>query len=406
MRWRLFAASPSFRIGLGLAVGQGLIYATLPLVTRLFSPQQMGTAGTFMAAAAIVSSVATLRLETRLPTASPAAEVWLVRRARGSLAVVSLFALVAYWVITQHGFAASVFFSSAVVGLGGTALTMQVAMRRQAFGGIPVAKAAQGLGQVVVQLATGIGGMTRTGLQAGFAAGYILSTAVQGLFLRRNSVRAQDHESIPRSASRAYWRQAALLSVAAMLNAVAIWVYPLVTSAFFETSDTGQLTVAMRVVTIPTSLVIATFAPVVISAVGSSIRSGKDAAPVIRHYAKPLSILGVATLAVSYSFPREWIESLFGDQWGDARFYLMALAPASALQMVVGPLSLVLIAQGRARTQLLWDLSRTIVLVAVMVLVAGVFSDPVLTVVAGAAVVALFYILYLWLIFRKTTSSV
>ena len=392
------------KIMLGLLVGQGLIFGSLPLITRLYSTAEVGYSGTFLAAASIVGAVATFRLETLLPSASDSEATWLTTNAFRSLLAVSILSCLGFFLFQRSDIANALLFGLTVAGLGGVVLALQSATRREKLNGVAVSKASQGVGQVGIQVLAGLAGLTKVGMQAGIAAGYLLSAAVQWIALRIHR-RATVKLEVPIETKRARWRQAFTLTVAGFLNIGAIWMYPLLTQFFFGSVATGHLTVAQRLVLVPAGLMVAAFAPVVVGSVGATIRAGQGTRPQLLRLIRRLAPLGLATLISTLVVPRSWVVLLLGDEWGAAKDYLAALGPAAALQVAVGPLGLILILQGRTRTQLIWDCTRTLTLLTTMTLTAIASESAVATIWAGSLTFAFFYFVYLWLILHQDSRS-
>lgn len=396
---RLFRMN-GVNIGLGLIVGQGAIVLSTPLLTRLYSPEHMGSAGIFLALASIVGTVATLRLELFIPSA-PALEARVI--ARDAPLILSLVAVLAglgfFFLFPGHLFNA-ILFSCTVAGLGGTQLSLQFAARHKALSGVAYAKAGQGLAQAGSQLVAGAMALTTFGMQLGYALGYSTSMLSQGIAARRAAPKLKEPSLVARAEFfRRYWRRAAMLTLAALLNVFTIWMYPVLTQVFFGAVETGHVTVAQRFAIIPASLVVATVAPIVIGAAGDRIRHSLELSSLVRTWLVRLIPLGAVVSLVLFFVPQSWVILLLGAEWGPVGLYFQPMAVLVGSQLIVGPLSQILVIQGRTGLQFLWDLIRSLALLGVSVAVAVVTKDPVLMIWGASGVLAFFHLIYMFLIF-------
>lgn len=392
-------AAPSLRIFFGLAIGQGTVLLATPLLTRLYTPEQVGVSGAFLALASIAGTLATFRFETLIPGVHQQLVPWLIRRALTTAAVVTAIATLTYFLFFGYDPANASLFGATVAGLAGTALLMQIAARDQFLDGIPTAKAAQGVGQTSLQATLGFPAGSSIGLQAGIAGGYLLSAGIQMLFLRGAARPATPRDSV-RPRKRRLWRSALTLSVAAMINICTVWMYPLLMQHFFGSYATGQLTIAQRVGLAPAAMIVASLSPVIIGQLSALLRSEQGINHWMSRWMLRLLPLGALTFILMIFLPQGWISALLGPEWGLSGQFLAALGVMVASQLVIGPFGMVLVIQGRSEAQLVWDLSRLVVLLAATSAVALITADPVAMIWTASFVTAGFYGCYAFLIFK------
>ncbi|WP_457946038.1 hypothetical protein ACTAQI_11735 [Pseudarthrobacter sp. alpha12b] len=397
----LWGRLASLHIFLGLAFGQGIVLVSTPLLTRLYSPYEIGVSGTFLAAASILGTVATFRFEALIPAAEGRTITWLIKCASISTGVTTSFAVLAFWFFSGFDILNALLFGVTVLGLAGVGLLMQIAARRKNLKGIPTAKALQGAGQTGIQLASGISAIASFGMQLGIAAGYILSAATQMLFLRRADPLAPGELGWNRRPrKRQLFRQASVLVVAALINICTVWMYPLLTQAFFGVEVTGQLTVAQRIGLAPAALIVASLSPVVISRMSELIREGHSVGLEFKRWLIRLSPLGCLALIAMLMVPENWLEIVLGGDWSLSRDYLSAMGLMVAAQVVIGPFGMLLVLQGRSRHQLLWDASRLVALLGVTSATAALSQSPVAMIWAASIVLTLFYCAYAIIVLR------
>ncbi|HWV35822.1 MAG TPA: hypothetical protein VNZ55_09315, partial [Thermomicrobiales bacterium] len=285
-------------IAAGLIVGQGAVYLATPILSRLYSPAQIGTAAAILAAAGVIGAVATLRFELMLPAAPDGEVRWLSRR--GATQLVILSALLAPIAGLALGFSLidTVITALTSIGIGSVALSLQTASRVQELRGVAAAKAVQGVGQTVAQI--GLAGPAGPiGMQTGAALGLLAASGVQTISSHRR-VAALPYAKPSRDSLRRIVRHALLLTLAAGCNAAVVAALPLLTQVYFGDATTGELAVAQRLALAPAGLVVAAILPVVITQYGAQVRSDEHASrALVVHWLwrlAPLGAIGTAML--------------------------------------------------------------------------------------------------------------
>lgn len=398
--WKSLRRSSSLHIFVGLALGQGVVLLSTPVLTRLYSPQEIGVSGTFLAAASIAGTLATFRFEALIPAAQSAVVVWLIGRALATTAVVTFLATLTYWYVSGGDVVNAALFGATVAGLAAVGLLMQVASRRQSLRGIPTAKAVQGAGQTGMQVGSGLAAATGVGMQVGIAAGYLLSAATQLFFLRRHQPETPYENDERRPRKRRLVRQAFVLVVAALINMCTVWMYPLLTQLLFGSEVTGHLTIAQRIGLVPAAMIVASLTPVIISRMSELIRNGEPVKDELRRWLYRLFPFGIVALIVMLTVPESWIATIFGGEWSLSREFLSAMGLMVAAQVVIGPFGMLLVLQGRSRTQLIWDATRLLALLLATSVTAVWTENPVAMIWSASIVLTGFYAIYAVLVLK------
>ena len=390
---RGYFRKPSAQIVYGLIVGQAVVLAVTPALTRQFSPGEMGTAAVFLAVATIAATAGTMRLELLIPVAEAPAVRWMTRFALVVLACSGVFVGAGMSVFADFDLVEGVLLAVTTVGIGAVALTMQLNARVGAFRGIALAKGGQGVLQGSTQVLLGAASQTTYGIPVGLAVAYVGASAIQSFAYRRaRPAPARDgNRSLDRSP---IVRRGLALTAAAIINVSAVSMLPLITQFYFGEHVTGELSVAQRLAVAPAGLFVAALVPVAANSFGRLIREGQPINRAVRSWIARLlpfgAVFGVALVAV----PEEWLRIFLGAGWGDVKGYLAALAAGIAVQVVAGPLGQLLALQGRTMAQFAWDAARFIALLLTTSAVALASGDPVLTTFAGASVLAVFYVAF------------
>lgn len=388
---------PSVLIAVGLLVGQGVVYLATPLLSRLYSPDEIGTAAAVMAAAGVIGAVATFRLELMLPGAADTEVRWFVRRASVLMVVVSaLLSPIAGFVL---GFSAldTIFTALTAIGISSVALSLQTASRVHELRGVAAAKAVQGVGQTAVQigLAASAGPI---GMQSGTALGLLAAGGVQAMSARRH-LRSLPVLKLDALRVRAIVRSAGLLTFAAACNAAVVAALPLLTQLFFDESTTGELAVAQRLALAPAGLAVAAVLPVVITQFGAQARTDRaDSRDVVLRWLRRLIPLGVVATCVLLAAPLLPLAAILGPEWDRVGYYAAAMAPQIGAQLIVGPLSQCLVIQKREKTQLVWDIVRLVAVFGTAAIVVAIGGDAISMVLAVSVVLVAAYAVYVWLV--------
>ena len=154
---RRFSSQPSVQIAMGMGIGQGTLYLSIPLLSRLYTPEEFGRLAVFTALASTVAAVATLRLEYFVAASN---ESLSLASQRAAIVVAALSAVVAGIGLPLALPDASGFrrlcLGVTVFSMGVIAVMVQVAARRSLFAGIAFGRGSFGLAQVGVQVGGGL----------------------------------------------------------------------------------------------------------------------------------------------------------------------------------------------------------------------------------------------------------
>ena len=399
--------APTAHIGLGLLIGQTLVYGSTPLITRLYTTSEVGLGGVFLAYAAVLGAVATLRFEVQLATASESECAWLIRTSLSSIIVVSLLGAMGYvWAVQGGTGLDGLLFGVSVAGLGGVALATQWSARQQVYSGVAASKLVQGGAQAFTQISAAAIGFTARGLQLGYAIGFLGSALTQAWPFRRHRDNVRLRPGILDSSRRRSLIQTSLVLVAATsVNMATLACYPIITRWLFGLGQAGELTVAQRFSVAPAGLAVATVAPVVLGAAGRELREGRTLWLVARRWTLRLLPVGVLAWVLLALAPAQFLVLALGRQWGDVSSYLKAMGPLIAAQVAVGPVSQLLTISGRSKTQLGWDVSRLVSVVSVSVATGKITGNPHTMIWAASAVLVLFYCVYMALLRFESRGS-
>ena len=344
IRENRFARSVLTLAGGGLAA-QAVVFLARPVLTRLYSPEAFGVLGLFVALAAVISTLATLRYEDAvvLPESESDAKRLVALTWGSALAVCGLAALALLPrqpIATIQGapdlapLLPLVPLVALLYAYGNGAQSWL--SREHAFRLIALGIAMQSLATVGVQLAAREAG--GAGLVLGSAAGAIAFALVLVVpVLSRGVLRNLDPTGLARVAQR-YRRFPRLGLPASALGQIGARVPPLALGATFGTATVGYFGLAAMAVLVPLAFVADAVGHVFGVHAAEAHREHTLAELTEATYRRLLAFVAYPVLAVAFTGPALF-GLVFGDEWTVAGEYARLLAPWLGLAVLVPPLT-------------------------------------------------------------------
>jgi O-antigen/teichoic acid export membrane protein len=134
----------------------------------------------------------------------------------------------------------------------------------------------------------------------------------------------------------------------------------------FPEAVLGHYALMARVGVAPLSFVAAAVSDVNVKRVSELLQTGQDPMPYLRRISLLLLAVAVPPAASLVSSAPQLFSLVFGEQWRQSGVMLSILMPAIAVQFVVSPLSMSLLAAGRMRLLSAWQVLALLVTVAVL----------------------------------------
>lgn len=395
----------------GTAVAHLIVIGTLPLITRLYTPEQFGILGVFVAFMSIGSVIANWRYEIAIPlplSDSRAANLAAVALMCGflttGLTVVSVF-LFGDWLAQKTKFSGvadymwllpiGIFFASAY------AVFQYWATRRKAFKRIARTRIEQSVGCVGTQLVAGWMG----GGAVGLILGQVVNNGAGFLGLARRALKEdrvllselKSTEMI--AVAKEYDRFPKFSVLESLLNISAVQVPLILIGLSSEGAEVGYLMLGMRLMQAPVGLI------------GSSISQVFLVQAVEAHRTDALHLLlkntlagllktGVGPLAFAGIIAPAICAPIFGDDWVRAGELISWMTPWFVFQFLSQPVSMVLHVTSNQRSALLLQFFGFVlrigaVLVPSLIVLSNWSSE------AYALSGAFFYFIYLLVIIKS-----
>lgn len=357
----------------GTIGAQTISLATLPVVSRLYSPEEFGRYALIVALAAAIAPVATMRLESAamLPTGveQVRALVWLCATAillTSILYAVGIAIAGIVGVSSLHNDSAIPLWVALMVSLTGLfTLLSQISLREAMFELVAKRTFYRALATSIVQIAWGMAAPASGGLVAGQSFGNCLGI---GTMVRRTrSMWRRPPSGSMSAALREYWRFPAVFAPSGLLNAFGLQAPLFFFVAFFGAAVGGQLGMAERIVAAPLALVGIAASQVFDTQISRTIREGSGLARSLYvGYSRRLAVAGVLVavfggLAGGMAIP--WV---LGDGWKLAGGLVQVLAVTAGVRLVASPTSRIIMLAQRSVANLFVDGIRMTLLIASM----------------------------------------
>jgi O-antigen/teichoic acid export membrane protein len=253
-----------------------------------------------------------------------------------------------------------------VLALGCFQTLNQLALREQRYRAVARRNVMQGVTTVAAQLLFSLSTLKSGGLAGGFVLGQGVGAGSLAMGARLGGRTAREALSLRLWSGllSRYRRFPLLLGPAGLLNVSGLQLPVVLIAYWYGPEVAGWLGLTQRVLTLPVSLVGTAVAQVYLSHIARSTRTDPERSLILfRRASKALISCSMLILPVLW-LGGPWLFSfVFGSQWLASGQFSQALALGLAGQLVAAPLSQTLVALERQAVQLIWDLTRVVLLV-------------------------------------------
>ena len=338
---------------IGTAVSHGILVAVLPLLTRIYEPSDFALLAIYTSLIGLLAVVACGRFDIAIPL--PESESDGLSLLILSLLIAAIFSLLLsliYWVWGESllsVFSLTEFQPFAwLVPLGIFLAACNLCLeywfaRTKQFGFLAktkIARAASGAGSQV-----GIGLISRwpAGLIVGQMVFSGVGAFVQGirLWLSHGAAIQQQSVTTLKRVAREYSRFPLMSGPEAIFNKIGVHVPVLIIAAMAVGPEAGFLMLAMRILSVPVSLLGVSVQQVYLSEAPQAYREGRlqiftqrVQINLAKAGAPPLIVLGLLAPLI--------METIFGPGWERAGWIILWLTPSYVVQFIVSPISVAL----------------------------------------------------------------
>ena len=398
---------------LGTGAAQVLPLMLMPILTRVYSPEDFGVFAVYMALAGMLGVICTGRYELAIvmPDNSKTASdiFWLCLFISGGLSVICglviLFSnnfLVAYLDLPE-GTAILYLLPVGIFSAGLLQSLSYFSLAKKMIGNLSVSKAMMGTGTALTQVSiSGIPNVSAGGLTIGYLVGKLFSA----LFLWCNSRRLvgarSSFQDIRLAASR-YKRYPIISAPAALLDTAAVQLPLFFINKGFLTSIAGQFSLAARIMNVPLALIGPAVSQVLLQKIASSdLRNSEEIRKFVASLALKLGLLFSPICVFSFFYGEEMFLFIFGENWRVAGSFAFPLSLVMFFRFVVSPLSSVLSFEKNLKYGVFWQVSYFLVTFSILNYASQFSVDKLLAIFVLSEF--FLYSAYLTLILKGTSS--
>lgn len=338
-----------FKLAGGAATGQVIGLAAYPLITRLYSPADLGVLSVYTSMVGIISVIGCMRIEQAIPLPhenEEALALTVVSVVIGlGVASVTLLAVL----IRPEWFPgaaprvpdlASFLVPAGVLAIAMYNMLSMLALREKQYGEIARTRVVQGASVALVQVGGGLIGGGATALVTGHLGGNSAgATRLAALALRKyrsdlKSLRIPDLLAM----LKRYSKFIVVGAPSALLNSAGLMLGPILIAQHYGLQTAGYFGLAVTVLSVPVALVGRSNAQVFYAESSRTIT--KEPTAVIRRLRGVtinLGLLGIIPSLLVVLAGRRIFAVTFGDQWFTAGDYSAVLVFAYLLSAVSAP---------------------------------------------------------------------
>ena len=391
----------AFRLLVANVLAQGIGVASLPLITRLYTPTDFGELAIYLSLLGILAAIVAGRYELTIPLASEPKEA--VNLAVLSLAIafissLGLGGLVWCFHLLYGGFLSDLLIQLLPIGLfltaGQQTYTYWVSYNRD-FAALTRVRVGQALIQAVLQIGLSFLGVLGLLLGATFGRGIGLASLLRNLLKSKRDIAPQTWPYL-----LGKYRAFPQYNLgAALLNAVSLQLVPLVFGFFFPRQEVGFFGLAQRALGLPVVLLGQAVAQVFYPEAARKRDDTKAFGDFFASSATVLLRIGAPLFGFVYLSGPPLFALAFGEEWRKAGEYGSYLAIWLLFNFVSSPLSSVPLIVGQQRATLFFTLYET-VLRLTAVLPGAISNNPLLSVFLYSVVGAVISLIYMRWMFQ------
>jgi O-antigen/teichoic acid export membrane protein len=395
----------------GTALGQAVALAAMPVLARLYSPEDFGTFQLYVSVSTVAIVFAALRFEVALLQAAGPEEIGTALRHCVRLNVVTTaFAagLAAAWYAWfSDGLAGAAVLAFAIPAsllVAGVGQTLQyAALRKQDYSGVARSK----LGQSLAFAGAGIGAgallPTPAGLVGSDIVGRGIGAAVLGRSLRDEWRAARSHGWAAFRGWAARHRELPLVSLPAVaVSNLGLVLTPVLMYAAFDAATAGQYTLVERCVLVPMAFIAQAVSQVFMGSFSDALRTRSGtAARMYGSLVRTQLKLAIVPAVLVFALAPAAAEFVFGPEWRLAGEFARILAPVLVVSFAMAPVNMVFTMLGRHRVQFAWDASRLAVMVGIWVAIARLGLEPAVAMMLHAVATFVMQAAFVVLGFRE-----
>ena len=391
-------------LGSGTAIAQMIGILTMPIITRLYTPSDLGVLAVYSSILAIVGIGATLRYE--FAYALPKKDEDAVNIFGLCLILLSITTTIFALILLFGGEFLIQYFDLSVIekyfwfllvgffGMGLYTILNYWAIRQRDYERITYTKINQGVGGSISKILLGILSFGPMGLIIGHIVSQIagIGTLARAMWKKeRGNLKAISLSGM-KSVAKTYKSFPVFNFPASIINTMSLQLPPLILLALYDAQIVGLYALAQMIVVLPGSLISGSMGQAYLGGASKMVQEGSRELrsfyiKTVKHLSMiAIPLIGIPALCAPFIFP-----ILFGEVWAEAGWYCWPLALMVIANFVVSPTSRLTI-YGYNHWLLIWDFTRIIGVIISFYLSYLLKLPIMLTITAYALVMFVMYI--------------
>jgi O-antigen/teichoic acid export membrane protein len=351
----------------GTTLAQAIPIAAMPLLTRLYTPEDFGLLALYMSIASMISVVITGRYEiaVMLPESDKDAASLVIL----SVCIAGFISFLLSIGIFLFGEHIQLLLNNSSIGYWLYLLPLTVFVtgtwqamsywnnRAGKFKRLAASRIAQGGGMTAAQF--GLSGLSGGGLVLGYLVGQVsaVSVILKKIWREDQSVLRKVTLSSMMTNAKIYSKFPKYSSAGALLDSAAVQMPVLILSKFYDSHVVGVFSLMFRALSLPMSLIAAALSQVLFQRVVRLQREEpKRLSRLVISIFLILIFLMLPVVIVVHLWGEDLFSLVFGEAWQQAGKYASILIFAMAIRFAVSPLSMVLAMDHNIRIGTLWQI--------------------------------------------------
>ncbi|MDM5361451.1 oligosaccharide flippase family protein [Peribacillus sp. ACCC06369] len=354
----------------GNSIAQLILFASSPILTRIYTPEDFGVFATYTSLLAILMSFSSLCLEKAIPLEKNHKNtVHLMYISLFTIAVVCMLniilSLLNLSLFQIYGIKTTIkndlLLSSGLFFAGIYQVLLYWLVKEDKFKGITHSKILQSISNVISQFSlTSINHLT-PGI--GLATGDMIGRGITLVYIWRFFLKQMHWPKVNfrriRYLFKKYEDFAKYSTWSTLLSSLSMQIIFLLLMRLYGPEVTGYFSMASKTVGLPITMVGASISPVFYTEALKSITN--DPRRVLKLYRSilaKLAMAGIPSLILLAWIAPGLFSFVFGEEWRVSGEYVTLMSFMFISQVIVIPISQILYLIKKQRTQLLWDVSR------------------------------------------------
>ena len=394
----------------GTLIAQLIPLALMPVLTRIYTPEEFGLFELFLSISLILGSVANARYELAVVLPDKKEDVW---NLMGLGTIIAVFGSIFFLLVLVFfaDFIAELLNNSKIkfwLFLVPPAIFIQGLFnmlsyyntREKNFNNISNASIVRSSSRTLIQIILGAIQSSPAGLIIGQLFGFAASIIP---LLRKLNLKTMlisiNWSNMIRVAKR-YKDFPKFTMPSTLANSAALNSSSLLISVLFNITSVGFYSLANRILALPITLIGTSMSNVFYKEASDQLKKNGNAKEVFITTVKKLSLLAVPMVIVVFIFSEFLFALIFGEEWRVAGEYARIIVPLIGIRLIVAPISVSLSVFEKQRISLLWQLGLLLLIFAIFGITYYYSLDIKTFLTITTIILSVYYFYFIFILYR------